>query len=417
MTKGSQVQEDRVLTGKQERHVLVTFALAVCLGVIPVQLVRAQTFTILHTFTGGTDGGVNPSVGSRDAAGNLYGVAREGGNLDCSEQRSSGCGVVFQVDAAGNETVLFAFNKPGAIFPGSLTRHAVSNLYGIAGGGGRGLGTVFRVTTNGQEKVLHAFQGGIDGELPTGNLVLDSAGNIFGTTLQGGTGTWGTVFKVHGTAESVLYNFTGGADGKYPGGLAIDVSGNLYGTALMGGENMCDGVGCGVVFKVSSTGGFTVLHSFSGTDGSEPIGSLAEDKAGNLYGAASSGGNGCEGTGCGTIFKLSTKGQLTTLHKFSGTDGSSPNGGLVRDAAGNIYGTTFRGGGTDCGGFGCGVVFKLDKATGSLTVLHSFTGVDGSGPATGLLRDPLGNLYGTTETGGGTDCGGSGCGVVFKITP
>jgi uncharacterized repeat protein (TIGR03803 family) len=417
MMKGSQVRADRGFAmGKQESHLLVAFALTVYLVVIPVQLVQAQTFTVLHTFTGGTDGGMNPSVGARDAAGNLYGVAREGGDLGCSVHRSSGCGVVFGLDANGKETVLFAFNLPGAIFPGSLIRHAVSNLYGVAGGGGRGLGTVFKVTTNGQEKVLHAFQGGIDGESPSGNLVVDSAGNIFGTTLQGGTGTWGTVFKIHGTRENVLYSFTGGADGKYPGGLTIDASGNLYGTAVWGGANMCNGVGCGVVYKVSSTGGFTVLHSFSGTDGAFPTGSLAKDKAGNLYGAAAGGGNDCEGSGCGTIFKLSTKGKLTTLHKFSGTDGLSPNGGLVRDAAGNIYGTTFLGGGTDCGSFGCGVVFKLDK-TGKLTVLHSFTGADGSSPSVGLLRDPAGNLYGSTETGGGTGCGGSGCGVVFKITP
>jgi uncharacterized repeat protein (TIGR03803 family) len=164
-----------------------------------------------------------------------------------------------------------------------------------------------------------------------------------------------------------------------------------------------------VVFKLSPAGTETVLHSFTGHDGAHPVAGLIADAAGNLYGTTLEGGasNACP-SGCGTVFKLSPTGSETILHSFTGEgDGAYPYAGLTRDAAGNFYGTANHG-----GTHGNGVVFKLSPS-GTETVLHSFTGgADGGPPSAGLVRDPAGNLYGTTANGGA-----SGYGVVFKLTP
>jgi uncharacterized repeat protein (TIGR03803 family) len=194
--------------------------------------------------------------------------------------------------------------------------------------------------------------------------------------------------------------------------------GNLYGTTELGGDlNSCGTFGCGVVFKKDSSGHETVLHRFTGgADGSESVGSLVEDAAGNLYGTT---GFGCDLScfapwGCGVVFKLDSSGHETVLHSFQGQpfDGWNPIAGLVRDARGNFYGTTYRG-----GAYGFGTVFELDT-TGKETVLYSFTGgSDGSFPAAGMIRDSSNNLYGTDVSGGSPGCGGQGCGVVFKVTP
>jgi len=372
----------------------------------------------LHTFTGGTDSAIPTATLIRDSAGNLYGTTVQGGDITC-QHNSSGCGVVFTLDAAGKETVLLTFHRGGqGRFPGAVVRDASGNLYGIAAeGGGKDFGVVFKLFTDGQERVLHSFKGGsIDGATPS-YLLRDAAGDLYGTGGVAGTGGGGTIFKGHGSSETTIYNFTGGADGSSPEGLLWGPAGTLYGTAFWGGSRACN-AGCGVIFKLAKNGGgFAVLHSFSGADGASPSGSLVRDKAGNLYGTTGfGGGTGCSGFGCGTVFKLSSTGKLNVLHRFSGTDGANPFGTLVRDAAGNLYATTVFGGSSSCNG-GCGIVFKLDK-TGALTVLHSFSGgADGANPQVGLTRDSAGNLYGTTGYGGGTGCGGSGCGVVFKIAP
>jgi uncharacterized repeat protein (TIGR03803 family) len=387
------------------------------------QSALAQTFTTLYTFSGnpGTDGGEPIAQLVPDSAGNLYGTTFEGGG-SCRRDHF-GCGTVFKLDTANNETVLLGFPSTGkGDMPETLIRDTAGNLYGITYvGGGKNLGTVFKLGTDGKEKVLHNFQGQpLDGDHPTGTLLRDSAGNIYGTTGGGGTHNSGTIFKLHNGVPTVLYNFTGKGDGAIPNGLVRDAAGNLYGTTFVGG-NGCSSPGCGIVFKLELDGGFKVLHSFTGTDGSNPFyfgGGLLRDKAGNLYGATEQGGlNSCSG-GCGVIFELTTSGVFSVLHKFSGPDGASPNQGLVRDAAGNLYGTAVGGGANNtCNGGGCGVIFKLDKA-GKLTVLHIFSGADGSFPEAGLLRDSSGSLYGTTVSGPGTGCGsGSGCGTVFKLTP
>jgi uncharacterized repeat protein (TIGR03803 family) len=208
------------------------------------------------------------------------------------------------------------------------------------------------------------------------------------------------------STESVLHSFTGLQDGANPlGDLLEDAQGNLYGTTGEGGDPVCK---CGTVFRLDTSGKVSVLHVFTGSpDGAEPRGSLIEDAQGNLYGTTFSGG----AHGFGTVFKLDTSGTETVLYSFTGgAGGLGPNGGLVRDTQGNLYGTTFSGGDPVCQ---CGTVFKLDT-TGKETVLHSFTGsVDGSDgidPAAGLVQDTQGNLYGTTSFGGVLNEG-----MLFKV--
>jgi uncharacterized repeat protein (TIGR03803 family) len=194
----------------------------------------------------------------------------------------------------------------------------------------------------------------------------------------------------------------GGVDGGYPfTGVIRDPAGNLYGTAEFGGTS-----GAGVVYKVDTASQETVLYSFTGgVDGGYPeYAGVIRDSAGNLYGTTSSGGT----SGTGVVYKVDTKGQETVLHSFTGsTDGSQPEAGVVRDSAGNLYGTTVYGGTS-----GAGVVYKVDKG-GHETVLHSFTGgADGAYPWAGVIRDSAGNLYGTTSSGGTKNSG-----EVFEVKP
>ena len=218
---------------------------------------------------------------------------------------------------------------------------------------------------------------------------------------------------------TTLYPFTGtgSGDGAYPNaGLIADPAGNLYGTTQVGGADpSCNQApGCGTVFQLTASGTLTVLHSFIGSDGEQPFAGLIADAEGNLHGTTWGGG----ANGRGTVFQLDTSGTLTVLYSFTGgSDGGDPTAGLIADAAGNLYGTTLEGGTTgSCNRpYGCGTVFQLTPS-GTLTVLHSFTGSDGASPEAGLLADAAGNLYGTTHSGGaGTSCV-QGCGTVFELT-
>src|SRR5579863_8293 len=221
-----------------------------------------------------------------------------------------------------------------------------------------------------QFQILHSFQGGRDGLDPGAGLISDAAGNFYGTTSGGGAvcagGGCGTVFKVDKPGNvTVLYAFTGGTDGEYPStGFVRDTDGTLYGTASGGADK------AGTVFKLDASGKFTLLYTFpGGAAGSFPS-SLILDSAGNLYGTTSNGGDLSCGPsyapGCGTVFRLGTDGQETVLYTFvGGSGGASPQAGLVRDAAGNFYGTTFYGGNPTCyDGYqhGCGVVFRVDAS-------------------------------------------------------
>src|SRR5438132_6801234 len=272
-------------------------------------------------------------------------------------------------------------------------------------------------------QVLYTFAGQADGGVPVARLVRDSAGNLYGTTEYRGTSDWGVVFRLDASdKESVLHSFTGGADGATPrAGLVLDSAGNLYGTALQGGPP-CGGFTCGVVFTIDSSGSETVLHGFTGTDGANPEAGVLRDSAGNLYGTTSAFGTTSAGSsGYGTVFKLDSNNKETTLYTFTGAaDGGQPMAGLVSDSAGNLYGTTQGGGDfSACITDGCGVVFKLDPTNGKETVLYTFTGGgDGRYPSGDLIQDSAGNLYGTTYAGGASCISsGIGCGVVFKLDP
>jgi uncharacterized repeat protein (TIGR03803 family) len=312
-----------------------------------------------------------------------------------------------------------------------LISDSAGNLYGTTAYGGatsdscsqpegipEGCGVVFKLNTTGKETVLHTFTGA-DGANPKVGLIMDSAGNLYGTAPNGGTGApgvcnleysgCGVVYRVDTAgAETVLYSFTGGADGGGPAAALIrDSEGNLYGTAMSGGA-----FGSGVVFELDSAGTETILYSFAGgTDGGTPIGGVIRDYAGNLYGTAYSGGIGtCPFSGCGVVFKLDTTGDETVLYSFTGgSDGGMPRANLIRQSTGNLVGTTSLGGVDGVFGTG-GVVFKL-TATGTETVLHSFEWGTGLYPSA-VIQGSAGNLYGSAIEGGA--CGH---GVVFKLEP
>lgn len=320
-------------------------------------------------------------------------------------------------------------------------------------------------------KVIYSFAGTADGEYTDTELVRDSAGNLYGSSVRGGLSGGGTVFQVTPAGvHTVLYNFTGGADGGEPyKGVTLDAQGNLYGTAVTGGGGSCEG-GCGVVFELTNSGGVwtqTVIHSFTGSDGSGPGSPVAVDGHGNVYGTTPTGGafgmgvvyrlspNGTGGwnfhvihtftggadggggsagvlliaaagnlygtctvggvNGLGTVYEMALiqgKWQFRTLYAFKDSpDGGMPYGGVVFDNQGNLYGTTYYAGTNDNG-----TVYKLTRSNGTWTesVLYRFKGgTDGSQPISGLVADAAGNFYGTTSAGGSGSCG---CGTIFKMT-
>jgi uncharacterized repeat protein (TIGR03803 family) len=392
-----------------------------------VQTSTAQTYVVLHAFTGRGDGQLPAAGLLRDAGGNLYGTTAYGGSFNY--------GTVFKVDMVGHETVLHSFAGGDGLFPyASLIEDRNGNLYGTTTNGGtaeggscqHGCGTVFKVDKDGREKVLYAFTGQTDGGNPEAGLVRDAAGTLYGTATTGGDLSCrdyipgcGVVFKVDTNGkETVLHAFTGGADGDRPSGTLIrDKTGNLYGVTSYGGKS-----GSGVVFKLDREGKETVLYNFTGTtDGNRPGGSLIRDQAGNFYGETLAGGDSsCDPyvNGCGVVFELNKTGKEIVLYAFTGaSDGALPVGGLIRDNAGNLFGAT----GDVLGGcpWGCGTIFKIDKK-GNHTVLYTFTtGSDGIEPFGGVISDESGNLYGTASQGGDSSCGspGIGCGVVFELTP
>jgi len=271
------------------------------------------------------------------------------------------------------------------------------------------------------EQVLYSFStDGTDGSRPYSGLVFDIAGNLYGTTALGGAHGCGTVFELSPAGQSwtekVIYSFQdNNKDGCYPyASLVFDGTGNLYGTTYAGGSQ-----GFGAVFELSpgAKGQWTekLLRGFSGSGGASPVAGVVFDAAGNLYGTTVAGGTGgpCTG-GCGIVFRLTpAKGwwNETVLHDFSGTDGASPYSGVILDASGNVYGTTFAG-----GEYFAGAVYELTLTGGKWneTVLYSFdnNGVDASAPAASLVFDASGNLYGTTTAGGRFQEG-----TVFELSP
>jgi uncharacterized repeat protein (TIGR03803 family) len=399
---------------------------------------EAQTFTILHAFSGKGDSKYPYHSLLRDNTGTMYGTTGGGGSFDY--------GTVFEMKPDGKDTVLHSFWGADGVWPLSrLVRDPAGDFYGTTSNGGtpeggacfHGCGTVFKLDTAGKLTVLYVFTGGTDGGQPKGGLILDHSGNLYGTTTIGGDlncrtdnpeprmagkqghamyyygSGCGVVFKIDPKGhETVLHAFAGKPDGWYPTGELIrDTKGNFYGATWFGGTE-----DYGTIYKMDISGKVTVLYSFQGIPGAEyPNGPLVRDAQGNFYGTTTNGGE----QNYGTVFKVDTGGKEITLHSFTGgNDGYAPYVGVTQDGAGNLYGVTIWGGGsTGCYGLGCGTLFKVDTR-GNETVLHGFTGgADGSEPEGALIMDKSGNLYGTAPGGGDLSCGsGIGCGVVFRLT-
>jgi uncharacterized repeat protein (TIGR03803 family) len=371
-------------------------ALAALLALTPAvaRPAHAQTETVLHSFNG-RDGSLPGERLTLDGAGNLYGSTV--GNYPSF-------GSIFKLAPTGRFKLLHRFTDgQNRLFTtGKLVLDSHGNLYGVDQTGGQfGEGSIFELSTSGVFTVLYSFRGAGDGAFPNG-LISDAQGNFYGTANLGGAFNQGSVFEFNpGRGLKVLYSFMGSSDGGEPFDSALyrDADGNLYGTTMFDGGR----ISLGVVFKVTPQGIESVLHTFlGGSDGAHPKGSLISDGKGNLYGTTSSG----ENLRGGTVFRITTEGVLTELHTFSGSDGFDPNAGLAMDADGNLFGTTFSGGSSNEG-----VIFEITPL-GVESVLHDFSGgdADGSTPYNGLIIDQLGNLFGTTGFGGASDEG-----TVFEL--
>jgi len=374
------------------------------------------SYGVLHSFGGHADGSRPNSlvmVGER-----FYGTTRGGGASSC-DFPYSGCGTVFSITMDGRERVLhkFGIGKDGSSPVAGLI-YSGGTLYGTTEyGGAHGMGTVFSITPSGKEKVLYSFGLRPDAENPTTDLI-DVAGTLYGTTLGGGIGCadegCGTVFSVTtGGRERVLHKFVDGTnddtdtDGYYLDAGLRNAGGLLYGTTYQGGEN-----DFGTVFTITRSGKETVLYSFRGTNGAYPAADLL-DAEGMLYGTTESGG----AHGNGTVFSITTDGKERVLHAFNVTDGSQPSATLI-EVKGTLYGTTQSGGTNSCGPYGrCGTVFTVTKG-GSEKVLRDFGEGTGYMSTAGLIYQG-GIFFGTTQLGGpygrhGAPYGG---GAVFSLKP
>jgi uncharacterized repeat protein (TIGR03803 family) len=373
----------------------VSTLLAVVLVVGAMPSVQAQTFTLLHTF-GGPPDGASPNAGLiQDAAGNLYGTTNVGGITSGVCATGGGCGTIFKIATAGAESVLYQFTGGAdGLSPGSgLVLDGAGNLYGSTGA------AIFKLdTTTGTLTLLHSPGSGA-------GLIADVNGNLYGTSSEG-------IFKLDPGGTFTVVNSTA----KTSALLAVDGAGNIYGTTGTGGNtnSQCSMNSCGTVFKVDTSGAYSVVHSFNadGHDGFNPAAGVIVDPAGNLYGTTWSGGApNCIGgqhnpVGCGTVFKIDAA-ELESVLNFQG--GDFPNIGVVRDTAGNLFGAT------QFSGPAAGTPALLYKMTpnGVETVLFTFTGgmLDRAYPTGNLLLDSNGNLFGTTQSGGG------GAGTVFRLNP
>lgn len=408
----------------------------------------ASNEKVLHSFGKGQDG-VWPYAGLIfDKTEKLYGTTTSGGAYRA--------GTVFQLTHCANgrwtEKILHSFQNNGkdGYWPfGGLILDTAGNLYGTTTeGGASGNGTVFQLTRRAHgkwtEKVLHNFGGGRDGSKPYAGVTFDAAGNLYGTTYEGGGSGCGgegcgTVFLLPPPVPGakwilkVLHSFRDdGKDGRHPfAGVILDAAGNLYGTTVYGPASDYFYYGSGIVFQLTpSTGGVWVekeLYIFCSSpecpDGNNPYAGLIFDAAGNLYGTTIYGG----ATGFdGNVFQLTPDGKgnwsesvvyTFCAARYNCNDGTYPYAGVILDASGNLYGTTYQGTASNsyCDGFGCGIAFQLKpSANGAWTenVLYSFNGEDGGLPYAGLIFDSAHNLYGTTNGGGAY-----GNGEVFEITP
>ena len=371
----------------------------------------AQTLTTLLTFDGsnGSDPYVMALVQGTD--GNFYGTT--------SNVQFTNGGTVFKTTAAGTLTTLYNFCPQTPCVDGTQPYAAPilgidGNFYGTTHEGGvMNHGTVFKMTPGGALTTLYSFclkANCADGYHPHGVLVQATDGNFYGTTKHGGANAWGTVFKITPSGTlTTIYSFNV-SDGANPtDGLIQASDGNLYGTTGGGGNLSCSAPnGCGTVFKITTGGQLTTLHNFSGVDGATPVAGVVQASDGNLYGTTQLGGT----QNMGAIFKITTSGTLTPMHNFN-SGASQPLAGLIQATDGNFYGTTSRGGNPlVCAPAGCGTVFMMTPG-GTVTTLHTFDLSDGSNPDGGLLQGTDGTFYGTTQNGGS---GGANDGTLFSLS-
>jgi len=411
---------DRTMLPRRFQSIVVAL-LTIHFAIVPAAT-AASKYKILHAFGNGQDGAGTWGSLLLDTKGNLYGTTGGGGLY--------GYGTAFELTpkAKGrwHEAIVHNFDRNGQDgydSTGNLIFGDEGALYGTTTyGGAYDYGTVFVLTPGSggwKESVLFSFDV-TDGARPYGGVVMDKNGNLYGTAdivfeLASGSGGW---------TESVIDDFSGHNDGSGPfAGVILDAAGDLYGTTEGGGAHTL-----GTVYKLTAAegGGWKelILHDFCTSgfphcpDGARPgVGALTMDHTGNIYGTTNQGGANTCFAGCGTVFKL-TRGahgqwKESVLYNFrNGSTGFGPGGGVVRDKAGNLYGTTIYGGSQQCG---CGVVYKLaptKHAKWKYTVLHTFLGSDGAQPDANLILDEKGNLYGTAAT-----AGPYGAGVVFEVTP
>jgi len=306
------------------------------------------------------------------------------------------CVVSAIVSPAQTFTNLLSFTGPNGASPESIVQGPDGNLWGATANGGLpNCGIVFKMSAAGVLTRVVSFNCTNINEGQ--GLILGTDGNLYGNTFWG-AGNEGTVFRVKpGGAFTVLASFDG-SDGQEPvGSLTEGPDGNFYGATYSGGSN-----GWGTIFKVTPSGTLNALYNFDFTNGSQPYAGPVAGRDGNLYGTNYSGDFG----GCGGVFKLTLKGAITVLHSFNCTsDGSAPVVSLAQGTDGNFYGTAINGGSSNGG-----TVFKITPS-GAFTVLHSFAGPEGQNPASALIQATDGNFYGTTASGGA-----NGAGTVFKMT-
>ena len=352
-------------------RVAIVMSLLTVIAALPAN--AQYTGTVLHTFTASPDGAF-PGPIIRDAQGNLYGTSYSGGLASCGYGT---CGTIFKIDPAGNETLVFD------------------------------------------------FPGGSDGDNPIATVTEDAAGNFYGTTEGDGYFGLSVIYEVNASGQETVLVPNAQTGGALDSPLLLGADGNIYGMTPYGGDYSCgyDNSGCGMLFEITPSGEFTMLHAFAGSDGIRPEGGLVQDSKGNLYGAAFAGGNeNCETigfqypydpnnneTGCGTIYEVAANGTFTVLHTFTGkTDGSGPLG-LIIDSEGNLYGIAQNGGNHQGNGtiYGLGTIFKLATTTGAFSVPFTFTPqiYQDSRYASHLVRDSEGNLYGAQQFGGANNTG------------
>jgi len=384
----------------------------------------AQTFTTLFSFEG--TNGAQPTAGLvQGANGDLYGATGgAGAHLG---------GTIFEFTPSGMLTTLHNFCSRSGCTDGAdpvgLVQATNGDFYGTTALGGvsgcspsSSCGTILEITPSGMLTTLYSFCSSQtncpDGYGPLAGLIQATGGNFYGTTQLGGAHGSGTVFEITPSgALTTLYSFCpqpNCTDGSEPyAGLVQATNGDFYGTTTYGGAN-----GVGTVFKITASGTLTTLYSFDGAHGAYPYAGLVQATNGDLYGTTGEGGTGadCISTGgCGTVFKITPSGALSTLYSFcsqSGcADGEHPPAGLVQGTDGNLYGT-IRNGGANKGG----AIFKMTPS-GALTTLYSFCSqsecTDGYYPETALLQDTNGNFYGVTPYGG-ANCGA--CGTIFSLS-